>query len=157
MENIPRYHSNCTAVSRRTPQAHNKPYAFTQQSRMSSTETRKQHTIVHAVFVLLISSEATNYGRFQAASTDGTLIPTPHSLHGAHYRNSPRQRFYMVYYIIPCLDLSIYMRKFPLIFQCFRCFSAFPASKLVSCRKSSWAVPRGKRSHADIYTVRYAI
>ena len=119
MENIPRYHSNCTAVSHRTPQAHSKPYAFTQQSRMSSTEIRCS---TEDACCIRSSHQLRGYKSRSIPSGFhrwGNIIPTPHSLYGDLYRNSPRQRFYILYYIIPCLDLSIYIRKFSLFFQCF--------------------------------------
>ncbi len=133
------------SVSRCTPQALSKPYAFTQQSRMGSTRIRQtpEPFFPSALGLQII-------GTLQAASTDGFVFRR-RILCVKHLPIlSPSTLLYGILYHIVLVFVNM-------IVEFFADFSGFLTAYFSgSCRKSSWAAHRGRQSHADIYTVRYA-
>ena len=148
--NIPRYHSNCTAVSCRTPQAPKEAVCL----HAAITDEVYSDT-ADSVCFLPISSEATNHRCTLSGSHRRTHLPPPHSLCKALADTLPVNAF--IYYIISYPDIICQY-----ICANFSLFSQSQPQKITayfsgSYRKWSWAARRGRRSHADIYTVRYAI
>ena len=162
MENIPRYHSNCTAVTHRTTQAPSKPYAFTQQSRMSSTPILR---MLKNSYSILSSHRLRGYKPsefFKRLPPSGHPSTMPHSLCKVLPILSPSMPLYGILYHTQGEFVNIYE-------EFFRDFSRAPTCRAArktpyvltacfseSCRKWSWEARRGIQSHADIYTVRYA-